>query len=176
MDYMWDRNTSFFYMSITPMFWKHMPEITFVPCIPWLIFHPRTCFTSLPPFSAGNEERAIRDIGSIKALGIDGYQPLFYQKSWPTVGKSLVDLVLDFFKNPQLELAANEILLILISITIKPSLIEQFRPISVCNVYYKSITKVLMNRLKPMITDLVSPIQSSFIPGRLISDNVVLVQ
>lgn len=70
---------------------------------------------------------------------------------------------------------ANETLLVLIAKVTKPETIGQFRLISLCNVSYKTITKVLVNRLKPIISDLVSPIQSNFIQGRLISDNVVLV-
>ena len=58
----------------------------------------------------------------------------------------------------------------------KPELVQQFRPIGLCNTIYKAITKVLVNRLKPYLSDVVHPLQASFVPGRKASDNVILVQ
>ncbi|XP_057755680.1 uncharacterized protein LOC130974857 [Arachis stenosperma] len=51
-----------------------------------------------------------------------------------------------------------------------------FRPISLCNVVYKIITKVLTNRLRPFLPDIVSPLQGGFIPGRGAPDNIIVAQ
>jgi len=47
-------------------------------------------------------------------------------------------------------------------------------PISLCNVVYKVIAKLLTNRLKIILPDIVSEQQCAFVPGQLITDNIVL--
>lgn len=82
--------------------------------------------------------------------------------------------VLDFLNGGSLPAGWNNTNITLIPKVKKPVQVKDLRPISLCNVLYKIVSKVLANRLKVILLEITSPAQCAFVPGRLISDNTLI--
>ena len=68
----------------------------------------------------------------------------------------------------------NQTFIALIPKTDNPTSINHYRPISLCNTIYKIISKILANRLKPILPKLINPFQGAFVEGRSIQDNTLI--
>ena len=86
-----------------------------------------------------------------KVLGLDGMSPLFYQKYWDIVGPCVLDCVLQALNSGIMPRHANETIICLVPKTKNPQKITEYRPINLCNVLYKIISKVLANKLKKIL-------------------------
>jgi hypothetical protein len=81
--------------------------------------------------------------------------------------------IIHFFNSGSLDDSINKTYIALIPKKTSLEHVTDFRPISLCNVIYKLISKVLANRLKTILPHIISGSQSTFIPGRLIYDNIL---
>ena len=126
----------------------------------------------LKDFTADEVRRALDNIGDLKTPGPDGMSAIFYKKFWDIIGDQIVMEVLGVLNGGPVPSEWNETTIVLIPKVNRPEQVKDLRPISLCNVLYKIVSKVLANRLKQILPEVISPAQSAFVPGRLISDNI----
>ncbi|GKU90588.1 hypothetical protein SLEP1_g4569 [Rubroshorea leprosula] len=130
----------------------------------------------LKPASLDEVKQALFSMKGLKSPGPDGLQAIFFQKYWTTVSGTLLHFVNSALINGSFEPSLLQAHVALILKGDAPDVIQKFRPITLLNVAYKVLCKVLVNRLRPYLQELIGPFQSSFLAGRSIIDNKVLTQ
>ncbi|XP_073357687.1 uncharacterized protein [Aegilops tauschii subsp. strangulata] len=126
------------------------------------------------PYTKEEVRKALFQIGDMKAPGPDGLHAIFFKRFWHILGDELTKEVLDAIEKKKIPDGWNSTNIVLIPKVENLEVITQYRPISLCNVVYKIISKMIANRLKIILPDVISPTQSAFVPGRLITDNVLV--
>lgn len=125
-------------------------------------------------FTEEEVRQGLDAIGDLKAPGADGMSSLFYKKHWSIVGADMVREVLTFLNEGCMPAKWNETVVMLIPEVQNRERLKDLRTLSLCNVIYKIASKVLSNCLKLILPEIISQSQSAFVPGRLISDNVLI--
>lgn len=110
----------------------------------------------------------------IKAPGADGFPALFFQKCWSIISSKVVEFCLKVLIDGMDFNTINSTNIILIPKISHPTNLTNFRPISLCNVFYKLIAKMIINRFKEVMNLCIDEAQSAFVPGHLISDNIIV--
>ena len=111
-----------------------------------------------------------------KSPGPDGLHAGFFQSYWNTVGASLFEEVRSIFQNGVIPPHLNETLIALVPKCLGADCLASFRPISLSNMTYKVVTKVIVKRLRPSLPSLISPLQTTFVPGKMGMDNMIIAQ
>lgn len=126
------------------------------------------------PFTMMEIETALFEIDGYKAPGPDGMPAIFYQHFWPSVKDDITQMVASFLNSGRMLKELNQSTIILIPKGDEQQSCKDYRPISLCNVSYKIISKVLTNRLQKLMQELISPFQKAFAKGRSITDNILI--
>lgn len=115
-------------------------------------------------YSPSEVTSAHSQMSPLKSPGPDGLPPIFFQKYWNILGSDITSCVLNFLNNKCLPRMLYFTFIVLIPKVNSPRKISEFKPISLCNVVYKIGSKMIANRLKPFMNDIISPFPISFCP------------
>ncbi|KAK2414453.1 hypothetical protein QL285_037042 [Trifolium repens] len=109
-----------------------------------------------------------------KAPGPDGFNPAFYQHFWELCGNDIYEAANDWLERGYFPSSLNETNICLIPKCENPISMRDLRPILLCNVLYKMVSKALANRLKVCLDKCVSEEQLAFVEGQSILDNALI--
>ena len=116
---------------------------------------------------------AMNTLQNGKSPGLDGFSVEFYRCFFPQLQHFFLSMVKTSLEKAYLPESLRSAVITLIKKKDKdPLLCTSYRPISLLNVDYKIIAKVLSSRLESVASKLINPDQTGFIKGRLSSDNL----
>ena len=107
-------------------------------------------------FSKEEVEIALKQMAPLKASGPDGMPPIFFQHYWESIGDDVVKAVVSCLNSNSIETSLNHTFITLIPKVKSPEFVTEFRPIALCNILYKLVSKVLANRLKKVLPHIIS--------------------
>lgn len=117
---------------------------------------------------------ALKQMSPLKVPRPDGMPPFFYQHFWGVVDNNVTNSVLSWLNSGTLPHPLNHTFITLIPKKKNPEFVQDYRPISLCNVLYKIFSKVLANRLKKILPSIIIEHQSTFAKNCLITDNILV--
>jgi hypothetical protein len=126
------------------------------------------------PISPEEVEKAFFDMLKGESLGPNGFTSDFFQACWPIIKWDTWALVEDSHLHSNFIPDLNITFLTFIPKEDKVENPNKFFLISLCNMVYRIITKVIANRLKFLLPSLISLKQTSYVEGRQILDWVIL--
>jgi len=118
------------------------------------------------PFSPEEVKQAFWDCESFKSPRPDGINIGFIKKIWHELKNDFMRFFVDFHRNGKLTKGVNSTFIALIPKVESPQRLSDYRPISLVGCMYKVLAKVIANRLREVISYVVSDSQSAFVRGK----------
>ena len=115
-------------------------------------------------------------MASNKAPRPDSFTIEFFKACWPIIKADLLNLVRNFHRTKKVLPAINATFLTLIPKSDQADSPDKFRPIALCNVLYKILSKLMASRLKSILPSIISQEQTGYVEGRQITDSIILTQ
>ena len=99
---------------------------------------------------------ALKQMEPLKAPGPNGLSLLFFQHYWHAVEDDVTEAVLSFLFTGVIPPSINRTFISLIPKVKGPTKVSEFRPISLCNIIYKFVSKVVENKMKGLLHLIIS--------------------
>ncbi|XP_074303248.1 uncharacterized protein LOC141637696 [Silene latifolia] len=141
-----------------------------------------------PCVSEDNKVRLVQDISSSEIRAalfsidsnsspeVDGFSSGLFKSSWDIIKGDFCAAVHSFFRSGHMAKQANSTLISLIPKKAIATSVLDYRLISCCTVFYKTVSKILSNRIQPILPYLIREEQAAFVKGRNIFENIMLSQ
>jgi len=128
------------------------------------------------PFTDQKIKSAMFSIPNTKSPGPDGFNSGFFKATWPITREFVREVIQHFFSTSTMPSFLGETKLVLHPKVPNPTNAREFRPISCCNVIYKSIAKLLCVRLKEVLPSLIHQNQGACVKERELLFNILIFQ
>lgn len=146
----------------------------------YLVLFPKLNNDLLPKLLAAPNlleiKNALWSIGPYKAPGDDGLHTIFCQRNWDSINTKLLNELLNIFSTWNILTSWCNTLICLIPKIDNPYTTNHFRPLGLCTTHYKILAKILVNKIRPEIQNVMSLLQGVFVKGRQSSDLFILAQ
>ncbi|KAM9949538.1 hypothetical protein ACTFIT_010751 [Dictyostelium discoideum] len=140
----------------------------------WTVTRDSTWDNLENEFTSQEILEVIKQLNPHKSPGPDGIPNLFYITHKEKLAPILASAFNDTLRNPHLNSKNyKEGLIITIPKKGDPELIKNRRPITLANCIYKIHSKLINNRIIPILTKVINHYQKGFVPGRFIIDNII---
>lgn len=143
-----------------------------------LNMEPRIIETMSADFSKDFMEdeisRALKQMHPTKAPDPNGMPPPFFQCHCHIIGPSTSKALLSTLNLSQIPNVLNHTFITLIPKKKQPQIVADYHSISHCNVFYKLSSKVISNRLRAFLPLVIFDSQSTFVPERQITNNILV--
>eukprot|EP00253_Pinus_taeda_P008595 PITA_08595 len=128
----------------------------------------------LKPISLQEVELAVKSLKAGKAPGPDGFSSNFFHHFWELIKWEVWQVVEESRSLRWMYPGLNATFIALIPKSEDSNTPDKFRPIALCNIIYKIVSKVVALRLKLLLPGIISPEQSGYVEGRQITDGIIL--
>jgi hypothetical protein len=125
------------------------------------------------PIAKEEIDQVVGDMPNGKAPCPYGFIVEFFRAHWEVVKHVVYGVVEDSRHSASILKAINATMITLIPKENEARTPDRYRPIALCNVVYNIISKVIANRLKPILPTLISEEHAGFVEGRQIMDNII---
>jgi len=138
-----------------------------------LVVDDRTNQDLIRKVTKDDVKRFFFSMGAIKTSGLDGFPMMFFQEFLEVIKYDLVHVMRDFNRTNKIIRDLKKTFIVLVPKINDPTQLEDFRSISLCNTIYKIFSKVMVNRMKPILNTTISLTKNGFFLVRKILDTMI---